>query len=118
MKIAQIGNFLFDDMSFEETELPQNANIVHVFNLSGVYVPLSFILEGVKRGLDATIQEVELSEYVNVTFEASSTEPTHSWNSENDFIQFRQAKMRENKLSFSFMQGFASVITQAVNSKI
>ena len=115
---AQIGNFLFDDMSFEETELPQNANIVHVFNLSGVYVPLSFILEGVKRGLDATIQEVELSEYVNVTFEASSTEPTHSWNSENDFIQFRQAKMRENKLSFSFMQGFASVITQAVNSKI
>lgn len=115
---AQIGNFLFDDMSFEVTELPQNANIVHVFNLSGVYVPLSFILEGVKNGLNATIQSTRLSEYVSVDFDASSSEPPHSWDSEGDFISFRETKMKENKISFSFMQGFASVITQAVNSRV
>ena len=115
---AQIGNFLFDDMSFEITELPQNANIVHIFNLSGVYVPLSFVLEGVKNGLNETIQSAELSQYVSVDFEASSSEPVHSWNSESDFINFRESKMKENKISFSFMQGFTSVITKAVNSAI
>ncbi len=115
---AQIGNFLFDDMSFDATELPQNANIIHVFNLSGIYVPLSFILEGVKNGLNETIQSAHLSQYVSVEFEAPSSEPPHSWDSEDDFINFRETKMKENKISFSFMQGFTSVITQAVNSAI
>lgn len=111
MIATQVGNFLFDDLSF--SSVPVNANVVHIFNLSGIYVPLSIILEGVKRGV-GNIQNTNLSSYVEVNFSPSGDKPKQWKKDEAPWISFRNAKMANNTLSINFLKDFASVITQAV----
>lgn len=111
MIATQVGNFLFDDLSF--SSVPVNANVVHVFNLSGIYVPLSIILEGVKRGV-GNIQNTNLSSFVEVNFSASGDQPDEWKKDEAPWTSFRNAKMANNTLSVNFLKDFASVITQAV----
>jgi len=113
---AQIGNFLFDDLSFEESVIPSGVNAIHVFNLSGIYMPLSIVLEGVKNGL-GNIQHMNLESYVSVDFKASSDEPG-LWVSETDgqhvFEAFRNAKLQNNTISINFLQDFAAIIATYV----
>lgn len=112
MIATQIGNFLFDDLSFEST--PINANVVHVFNLSGIYVPLSIVLEGVKRGVGG-LQNTDLSSYVEVNFRASGDKPDPWRKDEAPWIAFRNAKMSNNTLNVHFLKDFASIIAEAVS---
>lgn len=112
---TQIGNFLFDDLSFDESIIPNGINVIHVFQLSGIYVPLSIILEGVKRGV-GNIGNTDLSSYVEVDFKASSDIPD-SWSKDDGeevFIDFRNTKMKNNTLSVNFLRSFASVISENV----
>lgn len=108
---AQIGNFLFDDLSFNS--VPVNANIIHVFNLSGIYVPLSIILEGVLSGLN-TVTQTKLESYVNVSFKASNDKPGKWTKTEAPWVEFREKKMANNKLSVHFLQDFATIIANSV----
>lgn len=108
---AQIGNFLFDDLSF--SSIPVNANIIHVFNLSGVYVPLSIVLEGVAHGLQ-NISSVKLESYVSVKFSASSDVPGKWTKDEAPWTAFRNTKMKNNKLKIHFLQDFAAIIASSV----
>lgn len=108
---TQVGNFLFDDLSFRN--VPVNANIIHVFNLSGIYVPLSVVLEGVSHGL-SNLNGAKLESYVSVKFKSSSDAP-EKWTKEKDpWIKFRNAKMQNNKLTIHFLQDFAAIISNAV----
>ena len=112
---AQVGNFLFDDLSFDASAIPVGVNAIHVFQLSGLYVPLSIVLEGVKRGI-GNIQNTDLSSFVEVSFKASSSIPG-AWttdNGEEAFTDFRNAKMKENSISVHFLKGFASIIADNV----
>lgn len=111
MIATQVGNFLFDDLSFSST--PVNANILHVFNLSGIYVPLSIILEGVKRGV-GNIKNTDLSSFVEVNFSPSGDIPEKWTKEEAPWTNFRNAKMANNTLSINFLKDFATVITEAV----
>ena len=118
---TQIGNFLFDDLAFDESKIPGGVNIIHVFQLSGIYVPLSIILEGVKRGLDATMQ-ADVSSYVEVEFNASSDVP-NDWTyaddkTDKDFKDFRKTKQKNNKLEINFLRDFAAVIAANVQIPI
>ena len=115
---AQIGNFLFDDLSFEESKIPGGVNIIHIFQLSGIYVPLSIILEGVKNGLDVAIN-TDIESYVEVEFNASTDEPD-SWTyaddkTDKDFKKFRKTKQRNNKLEINFLRSFAAVIAENIS---
>lgn len=110
---AQIGNFLFDDLSF--SNVPVNANIVHIFNLSGIYVPLSIILEGVLNGLNK-VQQTQLESFVSVSFKASNDTPDRWTKDKAPWVQFREAKMANNKLTIHFLQDFATIITNAMYS--
>lgn len=112
---AQVGNFLFDDLSFNESAIPGGVNVIHVFQLSGIYVPLSIILEGVKNGI-GNLQNTDLSSYVEIKFNASGDEP-ESWGKNAGaevFEQFRNTKMKNNTLSINFLRDFASIIANSV----
>ena len=111
MIATQVGNFLFDDLSF--SSVPVNANVIHIFNLSGIYVPLSIVLEGVKMGV-GNIQNTDLSSYVEVNFSPSGDKPEEWHREEAPWINFRNAKMANNTLSVNFLRDFASIITSAV----
>ena len=108
---------LFDDLAFDESKIPGGVNIIHIFQLSGVYVPLSIILEGVRNGLDTTT-DINVSSYVEVEFNASTDEPD-SWTyaddkTDKDFKKFRKTKQRNNKMEINFLKDFASVIAEHV----
>ena len=112
---TQVGNFLFDDLSFSEASIPGGVNVIHVFQLSGIYVPLSIVLEGVKNGV-GNIQNTDLSSFVEVDFKASSDMPS-AWvkdSGEEVFTNFRNIKMKNNTLSINFLKDFASVIANSV----
>lgn len=112
---TQIGNFLFDDLSFTESSIPGGVNVIHVFQLSGIYVPLSIILEGVKKGV-GNIQNIDLSSFVEVEFKASSDIP-NPWtkdSSEEVFTNFRNTKLKNNTLAVNFLKDFASIIADNV----
>lgn len=116
---AQIGNFLFDDLSFDAGMIPSGVNIIHVFQLSGIYVPLSIILEGVRKGLDS-LSKVKAESFVEVRFRASNDKPdSWSWRMTSDeqekvWEDFRNTKLLNNKLEISFLRDFAAVIADSV----
>ena len=105
---TQLGYFLFDDLTITP---PTNLNTVHVFRLSGVYMPLSVILESVELSLDSSIEE--LKKTVNVSITTGNSLPG-DW-SEQEFINFRNAKLKENKIKVHFMADFAHFIASRVN---
>lgn len=112
---TQVGNFLFDDLSFDESAIPGGINVIHIFQLSGIYVPLSIILEGVRRGV-SNLQNTELSAYVEVDFKASNDVP-EKWgkdSGEDVFTSFRNTKMQNNSITVHFLKDFASVIAENV----
>lgn len=109
---SQIGNFLFDDLSF--SGIPTGTNVVHVFNLSGIYMPLSIVLEGVYNGLMG-VQGADLSAYVDVHVKASGDTPPAWKKDESSWTSFRNTKMANNKVTVHFLRDFASIISQYVN---
>ena len=111
---ARIANFLFDDMSLTP---PSGLNVVHVFNLSGIYVPLSFILQGVASGLRNVENKMQNASYadnfVNVTFKQGPVIPpiwyTSAW------PDFREVRENRTFIEVHFLQGFAEEITKVMN---
>ena len=104
---TQVGHFLFDDLSFTP---PIGLNVVHVFRLSGIYVPLSFVLHAVEQSLDASIEEMKQS--VNIEIITGDSSPGE-W-SDSEFINFRNQKMKENKIKIHFLANFANLILNNV----
>ena len=111
---ARIANFLFDDMSITP---PSGLNVIHVFNLSGVYVPLSFILQGVAAGLRNVENKMKDASYadnfVNVTFKQGPTIPP-IWYS-TAWVDFREVRESRTLIEVHFLQGFAEEIVKAMN---
>lgn len=105
---VQVGNFLFDDLTLTP---PSGLNVVHVFRLSGIYVPLSFVLHTVEQSLNTSIEEMQQS--VNVSIITGGSLPG-DW-SDAEFISFRNEKMKENKIKINFLANFASLITRTMN---
>lgn len=109
---SQLGEFLFDDLTITP---PANLNVVHVFRLSGIYVPLSLILKSVYDALNNSMDE--LKKTVTVTFEGGNTLPPtddKQW-SEGKFEKFRNAKLKENKIKVTFLSDFVNIIASKVN---
>lgn len=106
---ARIGDFLFDDM---EITPPSGLNVVHIFNLSGIYIPLSFVLEGVKNGLRHIDDSNSLENYVEVVFKSAPTEAP-DWN-ETAFESFRKDRQQQSTISVHFMRDFAQIISSVI----
>lgn len=111
---ARIANFLFDDMTITP---PSGLNVVHVFNLSGIYVPLSFILHGVAAGLRNVESKMQNTAYadnfVNVNFKQGPVIPPIWY--PKAWPDFRAARQKLTFIEVHFLQGFVEEITKAVS---
>ena len=112
---TQIGYFLFDDLSIT---MPSGINAVHLFNLSGVYMPLSLMLQGVLDSIKSTLLSVRggFDGMVKVSFKPggpTSGEGYRPW-SEDTFSRFRKARMDQSRVEVFFLRDFASFITSKV----
>lgn len=113
---TQIGHFLFDDLSIDISVESSGLNRVHLFNLSGVYVPLSVFLEATLHSLLNAQQHVD--DFVRVNFlpgGPTSGEGYRPWGDDwSQFEKFRQDRIRQSYITIHFMKDFANFITQNV----
>jgi len=106
---TQIGHFLFDDLSI--TEVPNKINIIHIFNLSGVYMPLSVYLEAAKEGIMAT--KADMEGFVKIGFHGDGTEAKTPW-TRTVFEEFRLGRITKTTISIHFMKNFVDFIAQHI----
>lgn len=113
---TQIGAFLFNSVHID-FYIPTNINMVHILYLSGVYVPLSIVLEGIQKALYGALANFSVQSFVTVDFKNGGTTPER-WKTEKQWIDFRQDRIDETKLKIRFLEDFAQFIVDAVNGAI
>lgn len=113
---TQIAYFLFDDIDIQMPEQLSNINRVYIMELSGVYVPLSIVLEGVYNGLLQTVDSITAEAQADVSVEVTGGGDTAElpWDSEEVFERFRQGRIDKTKISFHFLSNFTEFITKAM----
>jgi len=109
----QVAKFLFDDAVVTENFSPyQNtANRIHLFDLNGVFVPLSVFLEGVAYAFKNN--KDELADFVVAKFHMKQIEPNSDSNkdlTEEDWNWFYQQKLSNNYVSIHFFGDFINFI--------
>lgn len=113
---TQIGAFLFNSVHVS-FHIPTGINMIHVLYLSGVYVPLSIILEGIKKALYGALNNFSVESFVTVNFYNGETVPK-PWKTEQEWIDFRQKRIDDTKLKIRFLEDFAQFIVDAINGAI
>lgn len=107
-----LANFLFDDYKMIGTDLAQgNVNAIHLFNLNGIRVPLSFFLEA---AADAIAQTNSAS---NGIFNVSFTVPGIMYGDVN-LSQYTQemwetqriAALKNTKITVNFLKNFNKIM--------
>lgn len=106
---TQIGHFLFDDLSI--TEIPNNVNVVHIFNLSGIYMPLSVYLEATKEGILSTQKDME--GFVKINFHGDGYKAETPWTLDA-FENFRNGRITKSNISVHFMKNFVQFINDHI----
>lgn len=114
---TQMAYFLFDDIDIVLPENLSNINRVYLMDLSGVYVPLSIILEGIYNSLSQTVDSVtsEARASTSIDITGDGEHAQLPWDSEDVFISFRNARLEKTKISFHFLSNFTEFITKAMN---
>lgn len=102
---TQIGHFLFDDLDMSFT-VPQGVNLIHVFNLSGIYIPLSIYLESVQHALLEAQQEIDQLVHIHISYPKIQTDP---W-TETAFKKFRQDRVDNTIFNVYFFENFINFI--------
>lgn len=110
---SQIGAFLFNSAHIT-VSIPQGVNMINVMYLSGIYVPLSVILEGVKSAILNTLSGYNVRSFVEVQFQNGDTTPKH-WVTLSEWEEFRLRRLNTTKLRITFLKDFAQFITDAVS---
>lgn len=109
---TQIANFLFDDVVITDAldDNMSSSNRIHVFNLGGIYVPLSVFLEGVYHSLSA--MQGELSNYVSVQYEASNISYTSQEDKleQSDWTQLYSSVISSSKVNIHFFGNFIDFV--------
>lgn len=115
---TNIGHFLFDDLSIQ---IPEGITNVHVFYLSGMYLPLSVFLEATLQAILSS-KSVIIEQFVHVNFTIPSGENDAKnqgpWTSSVPFENFRNNRLQQTKISVKFLSGFSNFITSLAQSKI
>ena len=108
---AQIGHFLFDDLSFTGST---NINRIHLLNLSGIYLPLSVYLEGLANAVMEA--QAQIKSFVSVSFKPGpgAEAAASPWESKDDWREFRDMRLDHSIIHVKFMSNFAKFITSKV----
>ena len=110
-----IADFLFDDVTITDAldTYSSNLNVIHIFNLNGILVPLSVFLEGVAHSIENNWEEI--LNYVSVSFHAKRVSYNTDGNkelTEQDWVNFYQAKLSNNTVSIHFFGDFVNFIME------
>lgn len=115
---AQIGHFLFDDLTISGSH---SINRIHILNLSGIYMPLSIYLEAMMEAIVQLTREASASMdgFVKVDFvsrpgESGAQSPWY--NGKADWEQYRNDVINQSYVDIHFFKNFADFI--ASNIKI
>ena len=101
-----IGYFLFDDINMD---LKGNVQGVHLFNLNGIYIPLSVFLQKAYQTINKF--EGNPGSYVHVNYKPESVDYQRTNMLTQDYWEFyRQKKMKQDGLSFHFFRDFTQYI--------
>lgn len=108
---AQIGHFLFDDLSISGSS---NINRVHLLNLSGVYLPLSVYLSALGHAVEEA--QAQIKGFVSVSFKPGpgADAAASPWEDKEDWRAFRDLRLDHSIIHVKFMSNFAKFITSKV----
>jgi len=108
---AQIGHFLFDDLSITGSS---NINRIHLLNLSGIYLPLSVYLEGLAQAVVEA--QANIKGFVSVSFKPGpgADAAASPWEGIEDWRAFRDMRLDGSTIHVKFMSDFANFITSNV----
>ena len=118
---SKIAYFMFDDIGIDEVENSLGANFVdgaiHVFNLNGVYIPLSVYLNALYKAL----KQVESNDYrdyakVNIIDDnkAKYTSQKNLLTREN-WQEVHKQRYNQDLLEVHFMGNFREIIKQMIS---
>lgn len=100
-----IAYFLFDDI---DMDIGTSINAIHLFNLDGVYVPLSSFLFAAYRSL-SDFEQLS-NKYVQINYKPKVVFPKGFYGSEEAWETARKQKMTQENLTIHFFKDFASYI--------
>lgn len=108
-----IASFLFDDVVITDAvnNYHSSANVIHIFNLNGVMIPLSVFLEGVYHAFMNNAED--LADYIVVNFHAQNIIPNSDSNKaleESDWNKFYQDRLSQNSVTIHFFGDFINFI--------
>lgn len=112
--VEAIATFLFDDIGhFYLYNQPSGLNTVHLFWLSGLYVPASFFLEIVARALEGAIKDAE------DVFRFNLSSPSIIYGSEEIgsythemWVEQRSSALDKTTVTLNFLKNFQSLIVE------
>lgn len=141
---GQMAKLLFDDWTTIGDQVNDNFNAIHVFNLNGVVIPLSFLLEKAAEAVDLATSKLQSapSSYFQVTFELPESiyfkEPkdTSDWINEQLNSDSKKSKkttknkktlqdawnyqrdiaLKESSFGIDILSNFNNLINQLLNS--
>ena len=109
---AHIAQFLFDDWTGIGNSI---SNVIHVFSLDNVYIPLSFLLIGLGNAFETTSRE----EYAKISFsypkllhtpKIEDTEVLTAWDEE------RRHAYEKTTFTVRFLANFKTIISDTLKS--
>lgn len=111
--VKNIAYFLFDDIVITASKDSNpiagnsNLNLVHIFNLNGIYVPLSILLKGIKNGMKGIkYSKVNISSY---NFKEEDTKDEEE-KTIADWKTYGQIARDKGKISIHFFKDFINFI--------
>ena len=104
-----IGYFLFDHLHISVGSASNGPNVVNLINVSGMYIPLSVYLEGIKRSLEEAF--LTPAKFVSVTISLGGpTEASSHWTSDV-WGQFRESHETQSFIEYKILKGIADFIS-------
>ena len=102
-----IGYFLFDKL---EIDIKGNntTNVVNLMNISGMYVPLSILLDGLYNSIKEATRSP--SSLVSVTISLGGPTEQNVW-TRDTWMTFRREHQQESFISYRILRDFADFIT-------
>ena len=104
-----IGYYLFDDLQIDDNFGNISTQAVHLFNLDGVYIPLSVFLYA---ALEAFQKSADRSrDFVNVTYNSKfNYKKQNDGLQEEDWVKLYQSRMTESSVDIHFFGDFVNYI--------
>ena len=105
---SDIAYLLFDDV--ETIGVPQwGAAALHLFDLNGIYIPLSYLLWELANSIKYGLDNPHLFVKVNITTPNNIQFEEEPWGYER-WKEQRTTALQEIKISASFLQNFRDII--------